>query len=630
MRVLPFLLIALVVTLSYFNTLEVPFVFDDYDNIVNSQALQINDLSYESLKTAACESLCARRWLPNISFALNYYVDGLEVRGFHLVNIAIHIINGIILYLLFLATLKLPGLQERYAYDGREIALVAALIWVVHPLQTNAVTYIVQRMTSLAALFYFSSMLFFVHGYLDRSRDRNRSVKRVLWYSAGTVAALLAVVSKENTAMLILIIPAYALFFFPAHTFSRRALCRTGGIALIIMGLLAWMFMGNEPFTVISNGFAGREFTLGERLLSEARVIFFYLSLLLLPLPSRLNLNHDFAISQGLWLPPQTLLAVIGIAGLVILIRFFFKRERLLAFAILWFLANLVIESTVIPLELVFEHRLYLPSSFLILAVTALLYRFFKRRKKFVRVACLLLVPALMIMTFQRNTTWASNFTLWSDVVRKSPKLARPHGILGKVWAGQGDFDKAEKLFRKAYELKPESSFPDYYLGELYAEQNRFEEAAVFFRRALSKDRVDKLKVCNALGSVYRKAKDYPNAIIFSLIALELDPDNLEAMVNLGISYESSGRHQEALRIFAGAAAKGFKSVDLYNNWGVSAFSLKMVDNSILYFQEAIKIDPEHPESHYNLGIAYGNKGLFSEARKEMARAMNLREKSAK
>ena len=399
---------------------------------------------------------------------------------------------------------------------------------------------------------------------------------------------------------------------------------------MLILALLAWMFMGSEPLSVISAGFAHREFTLVERLLTESRVLFFYLSLLLLPLPSRLNLNHDFDISQSLWMPPQTFLAVMGIVVLIILIPFFFNRERLLSFGILWFLANLVIESTVIPLELIFEHRLYLPSSFLILAVTALLYRFLKNRKKFVRAAFLLLVPVLMIMTFQRNTTWASNLTLWSDVVRKSPKLARPHGILGKVWAGQGEFDKAEKLFRKAHKLKPENGFPEYYLGELYAEQNRLEEAAAFFREALSKDGVDPLKICNALGSVYRKAKDYPNAIIFSLIALELDPDNLDSMINLGISYESSGHHKKALSLFEKAAAKGLQSVDLYNNWGVSAFSLKMVDNSIIYFQKAIKIDPEHPESHYNLGIAYGSKGLFSKARKEMALAMNLREKSEK
>ena len=629
LKVLPLLLIVIAVLFSYSNTLNVPFVFDDIDNIPNNKAIRAADLSLESLKTAALQSPASRRWLPNISFALNYYIDGLKVRGFHIANMAIHAFNGIILYLLFLKTLKLPGLQEKYSSYSREIALLAALIWVAHPLQTNAVTYIVQRMTSLSCLFYLTALLFFVQSYLLKNNFNNaHSANSVLWFGAGIIAAFFAFLSKENSVMLIVMTPAYALFFLPPHKFSKRTCYLVGGVALTIMVIMAWIFLGNDPLAVFTTGYEHRDFTLVERLLTESRVIFFYLSLLLLPLPARLNLTHDFEISHSLWLPPQTSFAILGILLLTILIPVLFKRERLLAFGILWFLGNLVIESTVIPLELIFEHRLYLPSAFLILSLVALIYRFFKEHKKVIRPALLLLIATLMTMTFQRNTTWASRFTLWSDVVKKSPSSARAYCNLGKALQERKDFNEAERLFHHAYKLNLDYGVASYFLGRLYAEQNRMDDAITFFHNALSKQIVNQFKVCNALGSTYKKKKDYSNAVLFYHIALELEPDNLETIINLGISYESSGRHQDALQVFENAAAKNLRSVDLYNNWGISAFSSGMLDKAIEYLQEAIKIDPEHPESHYNLGIAYGSKGLSSEARKEMALAIRLREKS--
>lgn len=156
---------------AYSNSFHVPFTFDDHPNIVDNPLVKLRVLSFETLTAAATKSLSGHRWLPNISFALNYYFGGLNVWGYHLLNLAIHILTAVVFYKLAFVTLTLPVFQHRFK-NSREIALAAALVWAVHPLQTNAVTYIVQRMTSMAALFCLSGLLFYVHGRLQTPSRR--------------------------------------------------------------------------------------------------------------------------------------------------------------------------------------------------------------------------------------------------------------------------------------------------------------------------------------------------------------------------------------------------------------------------------------------------------------------------
>ncbi|MDX1777172.1 MAG: hypothetical protein R3297_11365, partial [Desulfobulbales bacterium] len=146
------LLFSVLLGLLYSNTYDVPFIFDDFHNIVNNPFVTSDDLSWKTFKRLTFASPSRWRWLPNITFGLNYHVGGLDVSGFHLVNIAIHVMTAFFLYLLARLTLELPVMAGRYA-KTTEIALAAALLWAVHPLQTNGVTYIVQRMTSMAAMF---------------------------------------------------------------------------------------------------------------------------------------------------------------------------------------------------------------------------------------------------------------------------------------------------------------------------------------------------------------------------------------------------------------------------------------------------------------------------------------------
>jgi hypothetical protein len=219
----------------------------------------------------------------------------------------------------------------------------------------------------MATLFSLLSLLCYV-------KARLQVKTRILFFTAALLFAVMAFLSKENSGMLPVMVAGYEIFFLQQPGKNKKILLRIS-IPLAIFVLVCLLFLGTDPLARILNGYTIRDFTLGQRLLTETRIIFHYLGLLVLPLPARLNLAYDYPLSTGLLSPLLTLPAVIGIIVLVFLVFFFYKRDRLTGFALFWFLGNLVIESSVIPLELVFEHRMYMPSMFLVLAGVTWFYQ---------------------------------------------------------------------------------------------------------------------------------------------------------------------------------------------------------------------------------------------------------------
>jgi tetratricopeptide (TPR) repeat protein len=180
-------------------------------------------------------------------------------------------------------------------------------------------------------------------------------------------------------------------------------------------------------------------------------------------------------------------------------------------------------------------------------------------------------------------------------------------------------------------------------LGNAYSKAKRYHEAEQYLLKAVSIGHYDQsgnfgsqymqrylAKVHDNLGMVYRELNNFPKALVEAKTATELDPSNPGPLLTLGIIYSQKNQHQTAYEYFAAAAGKGLESVDLYNNWAVSSFNLGQADRSINLLKLALALDPEHSESHYNLGIAYGSKGMIEEARREMALAMQLRNRPKK
>jgi len=495
---------SLLISLFYSNSFTAPFILDDLDNIKNDASIQISSFSFRNLQRAS-QGLNSTRLLPNMSFALNYYMGKHSVWGYHLFNLIVHILASISFYWLAFRTLTLPRLSVNSA-RACEISLITALIWSLHPVQTNAVTYIVQRMTSMSALFCFVSLVFFVEGRLSGLKSY-----KLLFFLLSAFSGGLALLSKQNAAMLPLLIIAYNYYFISeSQKLSRRGFTQLIAAALFVTGL-AWLYLGGNPATYISAGYVSRDFDVFQRLLTETRVVVFYVSLIFLPLASRLNLCHDFDLSTGFLDPPNTALAL----SFMVLVSFYtvhsFKKHKLLSFAFFWFLANLVIESSIIPLEIVFEHRLYLPSAMLFLALTTQLYSCVGKSAS--RYLSILLIIGLTVLTWQRNSVWSSEVRMWSDVVKKSPNLARGYKFLGAAYIDAGMHDEAYNVFKKVEDKEFDSVGFYNNWGRAAFETNKIEEATKHFQKAIS-----------------------------------IDPQYAESHYNLGIAYGSLGRREEARR----------------------------------------------------------------------------------
>ncbi len=618
------LVLAALTLLAHANSLQGVFTLDDFINIFNNRGITGCTPDLQGIVDAAASGPSHTRWLPNLSFALDYALYGEEARGYHLTNLLIHLLCALVFYRLSLATLRTPALRGKYP-AARETALAAALLWAVHPLQTNGVVYIVQRMTSMAALFFISSLLCYARARMTTAAGWRR---RVL-YGASLVLGFMAVISKENSYMLPVMVVLFELFFItdPDNAREWKKTVLWFGTAATLILFTTLLLLGPDILAHITNAYRFRDFSMGERLLTESRVFFLYLSLLVLPLPSRLNLNHDITLSTGLFTPPQTTLALLGLAAYTWLIFRLYRRNRLLSFSLAWFIGNLLLESTVVPLELIFEHRLYLPSTFLVLGVTAAVVRFCKNKPWPARSGAVILVCLFSFWTWQRNQVWGSNITLWSDVAAKSPNLARAHNNLGVALHDSGQDREAELEIRKAISLAPDDRLGYQSLGSLYISENRLQEAEQVLKAGLARQtRFNPARLYHYLGIVARKSGRYREAIQYASLALSLNDADLSPMLTLGIAYTKTGRPEKADALFREMELKGEKSVDLYNNWGIAVFNMGGTRQAIGLFKRALAIDPDHPESHNNLGLAYGALGMTDKARQEMMRAMRLKQ----
>jgi len=528
------------VFLIYSSNLAGPFVFDDGRNIQNNPAIRLTQFSWSGLMDAATKSPLPNRPLAYISFAFNYYFHSYRTVGFHLTNILIHMLAGLFLYLFIKITLGLPALQSRFG-NSRWLPFIAVLIWLVHPLHTQSVTYIVQRMNSMASMFYILSMLCYV-----RARLTQGPTVKWLLAAACLMSGVLALATKETAATLPCFLLIYEWFFFQdlSREWLKRHLPSLVGVFILLI-VVSLIFMDGHPLAKILSAYEFRNFTLAQRVLTESRVVILYLTLLIFPHPNRLNLDYDFPLSHSLIDPLTTLLALLAITGLLAWSVWLAKKDRLLSFCLLWFFGNLVIESSVIGLEIVFEHRTYLPSMMIILLAAILANRYLRSNfLKAVMICAITLVFAAW--TYERNTTWSNAVSLWSDVVKKSPQKVRPHNNLGNALKHQGKIEEAIVHFNKALQINPGYSKAHNNLGTALASQGKTDEAIKHFGIALYIN-PNYAAAHSNIGVALAGRNKIEKAIVHFRAALRLKPNKANVHSNLGAALVRQGKLQEAL-----------------------------------------------------------------------------------
>ena len=427
------------------------------------------------------------------------------------------------MFLLVKTTLSLPAIQLE-AKNSDWIPFLAALVWLIHPIQTQSVTYVIQRMNSMSSMFYMLSLLAYVRGRLSA-----KSWRKATLFVIAFVAGAMALLSKEIALTLPVFILIYDWYFlkdYKLDQFKKPVVLVFIIVPLVLV--LCFLYYGNITFHGIIKGYAVRDFTLVERLLTESRVLIFYLSLIMLPLPSRLNLDHDFLISTSAISPPNTIFSIIFLIFLLISAVLLFNNHKILSFGIIWFLGNLAIESTFVPLEIVFEHRLYLPSTMLIFSLIYTTNNYLPyRHLKYALITVIALF--LLLSTYQRNQVWANPVSLWNDCVIKSPGKARVHNNFAVKLTEAGILpEKAEYHLLQAIRLKPNYSDAYNNLANLRWSQRRFDEAIQLYSKAIELTPKNPIFHVNLGHSLVEKQR-LQEAREQYRIAMDLAPQNVEA-----------------------------------------------------------------------------------------------------
>ena len=374
---LGFVALLLLAVLVYASGLFGGFLFDDFPVLVNNPALQALGTPTQNWLAIALssDSGVLRRPISLLSFGLNVAAFGMSPLAFKLVNLGIHLLNGGVLYAIArrLAPRLLPAAAAHAASVAPAVALLAAGLWLLHPLQVSSVLYVVQRMNLLATLFTLAGLLC----YVDARERALRGEAALLGGFAGLgLFGVLAVFSKENGALIVLyafVVEAIGYRFAAPQPSQRRAL---GGffLATVALPLLALLLFFTTHPHWLHDAYTARAFTLGERLLTQARVVCDYLLWIGLPNPAWMGMFHDdIALSIGLLNPPSTAAAIVVLAALAAAAWRWRRSHPGIAFGIAWFLVGHAMESTILPLEMVFEHRNYLPMAGLLLGLIATL-----------------------------------------------------------------------------------------------------------------------------------------------------------------------------------------------------------------------------------------------------------------
>jgi tetratricopeptide (TPR) repeat protein len=584
-----FLILLVLIFAIYGNSLQADWHLDDSVIILNNPRIKITEITSTALAQTFFASIDGGHYssnkvyrpIPCLTFALNWYLGGKTPFGYHLVNISIHFLAGIFLFLSILWLYKTPRMVSRQAKDNSfSVAFFVAILWAVNPIQTQAVTYIVQRMASMAAMFYIIGIYLYLRGRLTESIR-----PKIGWFLGCLAAFLCALGSKENTITFPLAILLLEFMFF--QDLTRANIRRTFvkiilllSLTLLILGI--WFFLQGDLSRIIG-GYEYRSFTPAQRLMTEARIVVFYLSLLFYPAPTRLSIEHDVTVSTSLIHPWTTLPSILLIFALIILAIFQIRKRPILSFAILFFFLNHMVESTIVPLELIFEHRNYLPSLFLFVPLAVFIINLantYKGKKDWIYASLvifmILLVTGWGIGTRIRNMAWANEKTLWEDALRKAPLSARPYiNLASNHYKKIGNYNKALELYQTSLLKKTHRS------------------------------RDLKAAALHNIANIYYEQKKYPDAIRVWSQAVNLYPDREFLKYGLAIAYAENKNWDEADAQIDGLLHKNPDYPNYNFLKGSVLIGKGQLDAAISYFRSVLKKEPQSAKAWAKLGSIF-------------------------
>jgi protein O-mannosyl-transferase len=613
-KLLPLILLCCLGIAIYSNSLNGTFHFDDDSSIVGNT--NITNLSNITL----IWNFTPTRFITYLSFAFNYHLHQLNVFGYHLFNLIIHLSTAILVWWFTLLTFATPAIKNiRIANRAKLIAFFTAAVFIAHPIQTEAITYIVQRTTSLAALFYILTLCLYIKSRTLEMEKTGPSKNCTLYYSISLITALAGMFTKETNITLPFAIMIYEFCFLSTKTkFNWK---RILPFLLIFLTIPLTLFLTNVPNSkgMVAILKYSPDISRWKYILTQPRVMITYLRLLFIPLNQ--NLDYDYPITQTL-LEPAALISFLFLLVILTTAIRIFHKYRLISFTIFWFFLTLLPES-IIPLpDVIFEHRLYLPMLGYSIFLVAGIYYLLKNRRLGI-IILILITTGYAILTYCRNFAWQDDLRLGEDMARKAPGKARSYAYLSYAYSQYKMHDQAIAILLKAIRLYPGFSEAYYNLGGVYYEKNDSDKAIFYLNKAIELNPLDS-QAYYYRGMSWGDKKEYAQAVADFKQDIYLSPGHIEGYQALINTYYFMRRYEEAIATCNQAIANNPDCVLAYVYAAEFCEQIGRRQMAIDLCRIALKIDPHSFAAYLQLGVAYASLENFPEAIEAYKKALDL------
>ena len=608
---------------AYHNSLSGPFVFDDGPAILGNPSIRHLSALGEVLSPPRERGqTVGGRPVVNLSLAVNYALGGENVRGYHVFNLLVHTLGALVLFGLARRTLRQLALRERFGSAATPLALAVALLWAVHPLLTESVTYVIQRAESLMGLCYLLTLYCFIRAH--EGAASNSALARRGWLGLSVAACVGGMATKEVMVSAPLLVLLYDRTFVAG---SWRAAWARRKFFYVSLGA-AWLLLG---FLVVGadnrGGTAG--LGLGDSVwtyaLTQTRAIVLYLKLALWPHPLVFDYGTD-AIEHLADALPFAIVVASLVAGAAVALG----RWPAAGFLGAWFFAILAPSSSIVPIPVqpMAEHRMYLPLAAVVALAVVGLYALWRRACWFVLAAAAL---TLVVLTVKRNEDYLSSRSIWADTVAKRPANARAQCYYGDALATQGQLTEALVHYEEAIRLdRPAETRGDRSIsadilvnsGNVLRALGREAEAVQHYEDALHVDPELAAAHFN-LGCVQLQANRLPEAVDRFEQALKIDPNYAAAHTSLGSALLLTGRIAEALNHYE-TALRLDPSAKAHRDLGIALLYARKLPEAVPELEEAVRLEPDFAQAHEFLGHALSAQGRKAEAIAHYQRALQL------
>ena len=598
--------------LAFWATIHSPFLYDDAHAIVENPKIQYLN---EFQKNIGIADIFNRSVLL-LTFAVNREIGELEVFGYHLVNILVHILTGLVWYFLVSELLLLEPDRQRL----KCLPLICASIHLLNPLTVETVTYISSRSSGLATFFYLLAFYFFCR--LVRPRKKDLSATGKLLFIMGIFGVFfLGVGAKE----IVVTFPAMAIIYIWLITpVQQRPFLKAKIGAMVLLILLFFCYRYIDQGNIISlknDPDAGRVSRYWYFLSQVKAAINYYLLKLFLPL--NLNFEPDIRLLPGLMDWQFIFASGVFVTGAMVVYR---QKSPLLQFAVLWLVITLLPTSSIIPLkQIVTEHRTYLPGLGFGLALG---WMFLNVPRVFATRLLLIFLTLNFLLTVNRSLDYRSEVSLWKDTAEKSPNKALVHNNLASAYMEAKMLAEAERELAITLQLNPTQSDAYANLGHIHFRRENWKQAIGEFDRAIALGS-EKSDTYYFSGLAWSKQGAYAEAIPFLQRAVNMRPHKAHYHFDLGNAYQNSRIFDEALQEFRQTLEIQPKHPQAQNNIGVIFWNLEAYEKAEIEFKKALDIQHDLPEIHHNLAALYLKNNQHADAIPHLKEVLKLQPENA-